>query len=683
MDDDDDDTQPSTPHVPSPPPSSSRNSRRTRQQGPRTASGSTSTPRVPRHPAEPRPSTRTRGRAAANGDSSRENTPTITPPLSPLRGRRNTIRFGHGRDSSPQSPSLSCFDHFPSEWESEEFPYDLNQEVTYSKSTSPVKLQKQQTQKQQDLADWKKRQRERRKNPKLRPKFRLEDVVEITDSDEDQQPSPPRPSPRKRKRPQPKDTPRKKARPQEVIEVLNTSEEEAEKRPAPRTHLPVSTFSDVEEIVMGGTAAEVNDTPIFDDLADDEPVDLFVGNNGEDGVFDFTVEDHGPAVPDAVVIEPAGDTVSVGGQLLASAAEVEEGPVTKQQYDDALFFDQALAAVEQLDTHNGIPTATPAASQTESIEPPPAPNVVPSLPPASVTTDSPSSAPDPRTSTPTESSSLLPENPTPSRPGISQPVSAPTISTAVRHQSPAVTPSDSTTSPTPTSPNVTTTQTDLTPGVVVASTPPRAESNTNSTTAPSAPPARPAAAQSSTLSAAPGRRSLVPPRSTPTPTWLTLPSSQTSSSQSSRRPPLRQHSTSVWDGQSFPSNYTTLDRIYIFSRRDAGPARAASAPRQQKVQETIIANTKASTSVGYTPPPLSPTSDSTLGGTPPMGSVVPLALTLTCVPSDEGMMLKHVEVGSGMVGANEGDGAEDEEVDQLADDLELDMDLALGYPPTP
>ncbi|KAJ7175471.1 hypothetical protein C8R46DRAFT_1079026 [Mycena filopes] len=421
---------------------------------------------------------------------------------------------------------------------------------------------------------------------------------------------------------------------------------------------------------MVGTAAEVDDTPIFDD-PDDEPVDLSIGNNGEDCVSDFTIEDHGPAVPEATVVEPVDDTLSVGGQLLASAAEVEEGPVTKQQYDDALFFDQALAAVAQLNTHNGIPTATPAAGQTEPIELPPAPNVVPSLPPTSAATVSPSFAPIPRTSTPKESPSPPPRDPTPSHPETSQPVPAPTISTAVRHQSPAATPSDPI-PPTPsgTSPNVTTTRT---------------ESNANSTTAPPAPPARPAAPQSSINSAAPGRRSLVPPRSTPTPTWLALPSSQTSSSQSSRRPPLRQHSTSVWDGQSFPSNHTTLDRIYIFSRRDAGPARAAPAPRQQKVQETIIANTesKASTSLGYTPPPLSPTSDSTLGGTPPMGSVVPLALTLTCVPSDEGIILKRVGVGSRMVGANEGDGAEDEQVDQLADDLELDMDLALGYPPTP
>ncbi|KAJ7043852.1 hypothetical protein C8F04DRAFT_1070656 [Mycena alexandri] len=719
--DDDEDAQPSTPSRGQGPPSSSpRNSRRNRPQGTRgsgtAANASGSTPQTPRRATAPRPSTRTRIRtdpAPLNIDSSRESSPRgVTPPFSPLRPRQTArTRFGHGRLPSPPSPRRGIPDHFPSEDSDEEFPDEINGEVVCRTYVSPIRKRRE----RRERAECARRDKERKKKP--RPPPNLKDVIEISDSDGDAQPSPSRSPPRKRKRAEnQKQSPRKKSRqtsPGEVIVINDTSDEEENERPAPATRPPTPPpFSDVEYAVM----ADLEDIGgIFDGPEDDPaeimPLDVVFVDDGQDGVGD-SVE----AQP------PVSGAASVDVGLLASVAEVEEGPATREQYEAGLLFDRELASIATLDVIipplppsvalSTRPAASPALLRGPGVPSSPLSDPVavassPSVPTApapalrSPTPPQPSTKPN-STPAPSSSRETIPERSAAS--ASTQPVPTPATSAAVTQQSADGLASSSNFFPTPAPARLdaTTTQSVPPPTISVVSNPP---SNFNSTT--TSPPLTDTTAYSvasasntrpATTSAASARRSLLPPsnsnlapptsaRREPTPARLTTgsstrsappqlstacpffgsPSDLLSHRRQSRPPPRPSTSESYWDGINPPNRPTTY-------RIPSQPKRA------REEQDKAPAGSNSFGAFGYTPPPLSPTSDSTLGGTPPMNSVVPLALTW--VTSEEGTVVKRVEVGNRM--CVDAEDETEEEVDELADDLdELMVDLPLAYPPSP
>ncbi|KAJ7725370.1 hypothetical protein B0H16DRAFT_282453 [Mycena metata] len=670
---DDDDAQPSTPSRGQGSSTSNRNSRRDRPQGTRssatTPNATGSTLRTPRRATAPR----ARARAAPaplNIDSSRENTPgDVTPPFSPLRGRQSArTRFNSGHRPSPPSPRSQMPEHFPSEDSDVDFPVEPTGRVVHGKYVSPVKEAK----------------NKRKKKRRIRPP-KPNDIIEISDSD-DEQPSPSRPPPRKKRRLAP---PRLSS---EVIVITNTSDEEANERPAPATRAPtLPPFPDVEDVAMGG-AEDIGD--MFDG-AEDDPAetpwdDVFVDNGQHD--IGNPVQAQSPV--------PGGVDV----RLMASAAEVEEGPATKEQYEAALIFDRELGNIAEpnvpVPASPTRPTASLTLLQGPGIPSSPLPDVVPAPSLPSPSPPSPPAAPAPSLPSPTSRQPSTNPNstPGPSKSGeivIERPVasaSTRSLPTPIISASAAQQPSKSlglssmSLPPTPAPARLdaaTTTQSVPTPAISVVSSPPIATSPPLTNT----PVSSVASASTTGPTTFAPRRSLLPPsnsnlvRPIPTPPRGPTPARPTAGSHTQsaplrplsaigifgssndvlahrrqpRPPPRPSTSLSYWDGAN-PSN----------RRNPSRPKSAGKAQAQDKVPAGSNPNNSA---FGYTPPPLSPRSDSTLGGTPPMNNLVPLAVT--CVTNEEGTVVKRVDVAN----------RTSEEVDELADDSDLDLDLL--YPPSP
>ncbi|KAJ7242861.1 hypothetical protein B0H12DRAFT_840919 [Mycena haematopus] len=306
-------------------------SRRGRLEGPSSestpstpAGTSRCSPRTPRRSAAASaPSTNARSRVQptqTNSNSREATSPVFTP--------TNRPRHGQLQRQRAQSPVESAPRPFYSEEEDEEFPtLLLNPEPEAgSKSLtkiavgwwkSPIKVARERAERAEQRKEikarreWKKRRelegKPRHKNHVVIPAGA--EVIELTDSSDEELPSS---SPCKRKRSTTQDSPRKKARPPSVI-YISCGEETDTPAPRPATTPPVS---DVEGIWTGG------DTTV-DTMADmtlDDPIPL----------------DQGMILSQAAAIEnlPNGaDTTTV------------EMPWTEDQIEDARVFDAALASV--------------------------------------------------------------------------------------------------------------------------------------------------------------------------------------------------------------------------------------------------------------------------------------------------------------------------------------------------